>query len=136
MRRVYDDARYSEIADNIMGILKNLTADRISEYSYGMYRAKTYKIRQYIESKMPFLKFGKNEHAYGIGNNNAIEIILAGDTEEQIVGQLHLTDNMFGGVICWCSDIDDRRRTHSLKFVGCDPNNEFDMTYKLYPKRV
>ena len=134
MRRVYDDARYDEVSKQIFDVLLGITNDTISEYDYGTYRAQVSKIRERVKSKLPNIKFGKNEHAYGIGNNNAIEIIVVGENEEQIAGYFHLTDDMYGSVICWCSDIDGNRSTRTLKFSGCDKKSEYDMKYKRYPR--
>lgn len=112
MRRVYDDRHYDIISQEVLSCICDIPAKTVSEYSHGMERAKVHLVREYI-AEMTGLKFGKNEHAYGIGNNNAIEIIVTDDDEEQICGLLHLTNDMFGGVIAWVSDIDGNRETPS-----------------------
>ena len=83
------------------------------------YRASVSKIRDHIAQELG-IKYGHNEHAHGIGNNNALEIIVSDpcSDEEQVCGLLHLTDDMFGGVICWVSDIDNKRKTQSITIRG------------------
>lgn len=124
MRRVYDDCKYDEVSTKIMNIIRQIPADRVSEYHYGMYRARTSMIRDYI-GRIVDVKFGKNEHRGGIGNNNAIELIVDSGSEEQICGLLHLTDDMFGSVICWVSDIDGGRRTETMYIHGCDVKERY-----------
>ena len=120
MRRVYDDEKYYDIALQIMKIVDNINPKNVSEYDYGMYRARPHKVKEYIYRNMyGAISFGNNTHAHGIGNNNTIEIICkANENEEQICGLLHLTNDMFGGCIVWVSDIDGKRTTHSRKIVG------------------
>ena len=116
MRRVYDDEKYDDIATQIMRIVDSINPKDVSEYDYGMDRVQTYKVRKYIGDRLGCISFGKNTHAYGIGNNNAIEIVYkANENEEQICGLLHLTDDMYGGCIVWVSDIDEVRSSHSRK---------------------
>lgn len=110
MRRVYDDKHYEEISARINKIIYSIPTDEVSMYDYGMNRVKVSLVRQYIWERMN-IEFGKNEHAHGIGNNNALEIIVTEDNEQQVCGLLHLTNDMFGGVYAWVSDIDGERKT-------------------------
>ena len=134
MRRVYDDKNYAEISEKIGKILYDIAADEVSEYCYGTYRAKVYLVQEYIAERVP-IKFGRNEHEYGIGNNNAIEIIVTDGDEEQICGLLHLTDDMFGGVIAWTSDIDEKRKGYQRKIYGCDPKSEYSIKLNRFRGR-
>lgn len=114
MRRVYDDAYYDAMSRAIMDFIHGIDRKEVTEYSYGMDRASVHKISQKVLSNFP-IKFGRVEHANGIGNNNAIELIIVKDNEEQIFGLLHITDDMYGRCICWLSDIDKKRKTESRK---------------------
>ena len=116
MRRVVDDRMYVVISDQINKLIWSLDPKPLSAYSWGMDRVNVGMVRDAIAARIPNIKFGKNEHANGIGNNNAYEIIYTGNPrEEQICGLLHLTDDMYGGVICWVSDVDNTTKTPSRK---------------------
>ena len=116
MRRVIDDTMYKPIAVQINEAIRKINPATCSEYSWGMNRVKVSMVRDAIVRCVPKIRLGKNEHANGIGNNNAYEIIYTGNPqEEQICGLLHLTDDMFGGVIAWVSDVDGNRPTLSRK---------------------
>lgn len=120
MRRVYDDTFFEEVKIHLTEALEDIALNpkTVTKYSYGMNRAEVYEIRKRLESVYGY-KFGKNEHAHGIGNNNAIELIVETDyDEEQICGLLHLTDDMFGSVLAWITDIDGERRTRTIKIKG------------------
>ena len=123
MRRVYDDSRYETVREMISDILRNISPRSVSEYDYGTYRAQVNKIANRVKDEMIYygepIKYGRNDHAHGIGNNNAIEIIVDNGCEEQICGLLHLTNNMYGSVICWVSDIDGKRTSDSITIRGC-----------------
>lgn len=134
MRRVYDDKHYAEISEQISKVLFDIPGDEVSEYSNYMYRAEVSLVRNYIAERVP-VKFGRSEHANGIGNNNAIEIIVMDGDEEQICGLLHLTNDMFGGVIAWTSDIDGKRRGYQRKIYGCDPKSEYDVKLNRFRGR-
>ena len=110
MRKVYDDKHYEEVSARINKIIERIPAHEVSMYEHGMNRVKVSLVRQYIWERMG-IDFGKNEHAHGIGNNNALEIIVTEDNEQQVCGLLHLTNDMFGGVYAWVSDIDGNRET-------------------------
>lgn len=121
MRRVIDDMMYKKLSDNIMYFLDRMDTKTVSVYRNGMDRMSVPKVREYIVDCFKRLevpvKFGKTEHAYGIGNNNAIEIIWCGEEkEEQICGLLHLNTDMFGGMYCHCSDIDEENTTEVLHY--------------------
>ena len=119
MRRVIDDTKYGVAKKMIVDLLRFVPAHMVSEYSYGMYRAKPYLVRRYLEERLPLIKFGKCEHAHGIGNNNAWEIIYLGNPdEEQICGLFHATDDMYGTAICWVSSYDEDNRTPSCYIKG------------------
>ena len=114
MRRVIDDRMYHPIATQIDAVIWRLNPVALREYDWGMDRVQVSRVRDAIVSAVPNIRLGKNEHAYGIGNNNAYEIIYTGNpNEEQICGQLHLTNDMFGGVYVWVSDVDEKRKTQS-----------------------
>jgi len=116
MRRVIDDSKYPVIARQLCDIIRTLNPSELREYSYGIDRVKVSYVRDAILARSYGIKLGKVEHAHGIGNNNAYEIIYTGNPiEEQICGYLHLTDDMYGGVICWVSDYDGSRTTESRK---------------------
>ena len=120
MRRVYDDTHYEKVKDELIKALEDIAFNpkTVTEYSNGMDRARAYKIRKRLESVYGY-KFGKNEHTYGIGNNNAIELIVGANmNEEHICGLLHLTDDMFGSVLAWITDIDGERKTGTIKIKG------------------
>lgn len=122
MRRVIDDTMYEEVSEEIMEYMRLLRcrSSEVSEYSYGTYRALGSLIKEWLLShcKLPF-KFGKNMNTTGIGNNACYEIIYVGnDAEEQICGIIHLTDNMYGSIIAWCSDYDNGRKTFSVTIRG------------------
>lgn len=110
MRRVYDDSMYSKTSAEITKLLYAIRPAEVSEYIWSMDRVRPGRILGYLESRLP-VKFGRNEDTSGIGNNNALQIIVKNGAEEQICGLLHLTDDMFGGVYAWVSDIDGGRRT-------------------------
>ena len=62
------------------------------------------------------IKLGRDVNTTGIGNNWAHELIYtANPAEEQIFGILHMTDDMFGSIICWMSDIDKKRKYESIQ---------------------
>ena len=113
MRRVYDDSQYVKTSEDIMKLIAGIMPEEVSEYCWGMDRVRPGLIRGYLEARFP-VKFGRNEDTSGIGNNNALQIIVKNGAEEQICGLLHLTDDMFGGVYAWVSDIDGGRRTQTI----------------------
>ena len=115
MRRIYDDSKYDEVRDAIMLYVRNhINPKDVAEYSYGSNRVEPRLVRDAVERHLGNdYKFGKCEHAHGIGNNNAWEIIYMGE-EEQICGLFHATDDMYGGVYCWVTDIDEERKTESM----------------------
>ena len=121
MRRVIDDSMYDKVAETIMDIVKNIPANKVSKYDYGMYRAQSYKIIEYILERVDNIKFGKSMNTTGIGNNECYEIIYTGNSqEEQICGLIHLTDNMFSSQIVWCSIYDNNEATHGSRTItGC-----------------
>ena len=118
MRRVYDDTHFEEVADAIYEALWDIHPREVSEYSYGTYRAIPNLIFEDVLHKCKSIKRGADCNHTGIGNNNAFEIIYTEGKEEQICGILHLTDNMFGDVICWFSDIDGERETDKITIRG------------------
>lgn len=133
MRRVYDDSTFEVYAKALENAFCEIPADTVSEYDYGMYRAKVSKIKQSLLIRVANIKFGNTNHAYGIRNNNAIEIIYTGrKDEEQICGLLHLTNDMFGNVLFFVTDIDEERRTPTYKMWGCDKKNPNDMRLRRY----
>lgn len=116
MRRIIDDAMYKPIAAHINDVIHHINPASCRRYEYGMDRVQVSMVRDTILMRVPHIRLGKNEHAHGIGNNNSYEIIYTGNSsEEQICGLLHLTNDMFGGVIAWVSDIDGNRATPSRK---------------------
>ena len=123
MRRVYDDKHLDEAMEKVIPLFEFVKKNPslFSKYDYGTKRVQVYDVKNYIFDNLDYNGFpclaGKNEHAYGIGNNNAIEIIYVGEEEQQICGLLHLTDDMFGGVRAWVSDIDETRKTPTYKFI-------------------
>ena len=121
MRRVIDDNNYEVVAKSIMKIVMEIPANEVSEYSYGTYRANAVKIKEYILNRTKNIKFGKSMNTTGIGNNGCYEIIYTGnEQEEEICGLIHLTDDMFGSQIVWCSKYDDSTSTHGVrKIKGC-----------------
>ena len=134
MRRVYDDKHYEEISEQISKVLFDIPGDEVSEYDYCIYRAQVRLVREYIAKRVP-VKFGRNEHAYGIGNNNSYEIIVTDGDEEQICGLLHLTKDLYGGVIAWTTDIDEKRKGYRRRIYGCNPKCEYDMRVNRFRGR-
>ena len=114
MRRVIDDSMLKKISAHIDAIIWSLDPEDFTEYHWGIDRVQVGLIRDEIVRYTPHIKLGKNTHANGIGNNNAYEIIYTGNPqEEQICGLLHLTDDMYGGVYVWVSDIDNTTKTET-----------------------
>ena len=133
MRRVIDDAHYEEVKKAITDIIFKIPADKVSEYSYGIYRSEGYLIKKYILARVTNIKFGKDMNTTGIGNNGCYEIIYIGNPdEEQICGLIHLTDDMYGNTICWVSDYDEKRKGKTRKIIGCDPKSEYDIRVRRY----
>jgi len=67
--------------------------------------------------------FGKTEHANGIGNNNATEIIYLGNpNEQQICGLFHCNEDLGSSAFCYVTDIDEKRKsdTITIRGMGCD----------------
>ena len=123
MRRVYDDKHLDEAMEKVIPLFEFVKKNPslFSEYDIGHRSMMVGKIRDYIFDNLDYNGFpcfaGKTEHAYGIGNNNAIEIIYAGEEEQQIYGLLHLTAHIYGGrVSAWVSDIDEQRKTQTYEF--------------------
>ena len=123
MRRVYDDKHLDEVMEKVIPLFEFVKKNPslFSKYDYGKKRVQVYDVKNYIFDNLDYNGFpcfaGKNEHAYGIGNNNAIEIIYAGEEEQQICGLLHLTAHIYGGgVSAWVSDIDEQRKTPTYEF--------------------
>ena len=115
MRRVYDDFYYNKVSKEIYKALRSISRDDVSEYEWGMKRSQRSLIMRKILFQVPDIKWGKSCNTTGIGNNGCYEVIYTGnDKEEQIIGLIHLTDNMFGTTICWVSDIDNDRKTLSV----------------------
>ena len=123
MRRVYDDKHLDEAMEKVIPLFEFVKKNPslFSEYDISHRSMMVGKIRDYIFDNLDYNGFpcfaGKTEHAYGIGNNNAIEIIYAGEEEQQICGLLHLTAHIYGGgVSAWVSDIDEQRKTPTYEF--------------------
>lgn len=111
MRRVIDDRHYAEVAEDIKSIVLNMPEEAVSKYSYGMYRASSEKIKEYILRKTHLpIKFGKSLNTTVIGNNEQYEIIYSSPDEEEICGAIHLTDNMYGSEIVFVTDYDGHNR--------------------------
>ena len=116
MRRVFDDTQYNKISKAIDEVLHGIDRDGVSKYEFGCMRSQCSLIMKEIIIAVPDIKWGRNCNTTGIGNNRCYEIIYTGnENEEQIVGLIHLTDNMYGRHICWVSDIDGKRNTESVK---------------------
>jgi hypothetical protein len=123
MRRVIDDAHYEEVKKMVMDVIFKISAAKVSEYDYGIYRAQRDLIMKYILKKLSkVIKFGKDMNNTGIGNNACYELIYLGDSkEEQICGIIHLTDDMYGDIICWVTDYDEKRKSKERTIYGCKP---------------
>jgi len=130
MRRVIDDTHLTEVADAVYEIIEEIDPADVSRYDYGMYRAMVSLVRQKIllELNRRFqdnvVTFGETTHAYGIGNNNEIELVFHTPAEQQICGRLCLINNMFGDVICFLKDVDRNRLEDypSIKIRGREPS--------------
>lgn len=123
MRRVIDDTMYEKISDDIMHFVDFMPIKSVSKYEWGMDRIQVSKVKAYISNRFTELevpvKFCKTEHAHGIGNNNAIEIVWCGEEkEEQICGLLHLNTDMYGGIYCYCTDVDGGTKTDVIHYRG------------------
>lgn len=125
MRRVIDDAHYEEVKKMVMDVIFEIqyVADEVSKYEYGTYRAQRDLIMEYILKELnKVIKFGKDMNDTGIGNNACYELIYLGDPkEEQICGVIHLTNDMFGDIICWVTDYDEERESKECTIRGCEP---------------
>lgn len=125
MRRVIDDAHYEEVKKMVMDVIFEIqyVADEVSKYEYGTYRAQRDLIMEYILKELnKVIKFGKDMNDTGIGNNACYELIYLGDPkEEQICGIIHLTNDMFGNIICWVTDYDEERESKECTIRGCRP---------------
>jgi|GEM_PF-6022411 len=129
MRRVIDDTQFEAARDTFMSAFREIPAADVSKYGYGMYRAEVSEIRTALSKRVPNYMLGQKKP--DIGNNNAIEIIYTGDEkEQQVCGLLHLTDDMFGGVICWVTDIDEQRWSERYIIRGIDRNSDYDRRFK------
>ena len=114
MRRVIDDRFYGDVAKDITEIIKKIPRNEVSRHSYGTMRSDRKLIMSYILSKIDNIKFGRDMNTTGIGNNGCYEIICTSNpSEEQICGLIHLTNDMYGGTICWVSDYDNIRKMPS-----------------------
>lgn len=120
MKRVYDDTQYEYAANRIMDVISTINPSEVSKYDYGCYRAKYYLIQRKIEESCSSFVFRNVPCTHGIGNNQVREIIYAPDgfIEEQVCGLLHMTDDMFGREICYCTDIDGNRSTKHITIEG------------------
>ena len=104
MRRVYDDTMYHKLASGITSVLYDIERKDVERYG----RSVRSLILDKVFEKVSDIKLGKNVNTTGIGNNWKCELIYTGNPEEeQIFGILHMTDNMYGAIICWMSDIDE-----------------------------
>ena len=126
MRRVFDDTHFEEIAEEMMQIIITCPPKEVSAYEMGTYRAQTNMIVDYIFDRISIpCKLGRYTNTTGIGNNWAKEIIYTGnENEEQICGELHLTDDMYGSIIAFITDLDNRNfggKNNSWTIRGCDP---------------
>jgi len=125
MRRVIDDTHLERLADMLTEIIFAIPADKVSEYDYGTYRSQSHLIKDFILKHTNNIKFGQSMNKTGIGNNGCYELIYTGDPlEEQIFGLIHLTNNMYGGTICWISDYDNNIEWKSRTIHGCNPKDE------------
>lgn len=123
MRRVYDDAKYDWVSSAIMEAVRTIDPASVSRYEHGDYRAQSALIQQAILRAVPNIFFGRYVNTTGIGNNACWEVVCFDDDsqEQQICAVFHSTNNMFGGQICWVSDIDGRRATGSRTIFGTEP---------------
>lgn len=126
MRRIIDDTHFEEVKKAITEVIFKIPADEVSKYDYGTYRSQEYLIKNYIFSRVPNIKFGRDMNTTGIGNNGCYEIIYMDfeHEEEHICGLIHLTNDMYGGTICWVSDYDNNRKCKSRRICGCNPKDE------------
>lgn len=123
MRRVYDDTMYDTAKYDIMQAFNLCQPKKISRYSYGMHRASASLIKQEVlrilNANGNKFAFGKVEHAHGIGNNNASEIIYLGNpNEQQICGLIHTNEDMYSGCYCYVTDIDGNRKSSVIMLRG------------------
>ena len=123
MRRVIDDAHYEEVKKMVMNVIFEIPAEKVSKYEYGKYRAQEDLIMKYILKELSgVIKFGKDMNDTGIGNNACYELIYLGDPkEEQVCGIIHLTNDMYGNIICWVTDYDEERESITRTIRGREP---------------
>ena len=111
MRRVIDDTCYESKAEEIAEVIRRISANEVSKYEGGMYRAQCDMIIEKILESVGDIKLGRDMNNTGIGNNWSRELIYTGnENEEQIFGIIHCTNDMYGGEIVWVSDYDKGRQ--------------------------
>lgn len=133
MRRVIDDTQLERLAEVLTVLILGIPADKVSEYNYGTYRSKERLIIEYILNYTTNIKLGQSMNKTGIGNNACYELIYTGDpNEEQVFGIIHLTNDMYGGTICWVSDYDNNRKWKARRICGCNPKDEWSVKRLRY----
>lgn len=122
MRRVYDDHMYEATKNAICAAFNRINPRSVSEYDYGAYRANVGRIKNAVLSILnrngEKYMLGRVEHAHGIGNNNAIEVIYLGDNEQQICALMNINSDLYGGCFCYVTDIDGKRKSPTTKIIG------------------
>ena len=117
--RVYTPSKYEnefrKAINAIYDYAKTLTRKEVGEYEYGGYRARPKLVMYELDKYMQPLGFEVDarecKHAYGIGNNN--EWIIR-DNDLVQVGELHCTNDMFGGVIMYITIFGKRIKRDSV----------------------
>jgi hypothetical protein len=126
---VYDDKHYKDVKKFVYEELEFLSTHSgiVSKDERG-YKVKPDKITNYIESTaMQFLgdiAFRNPTHAYGLGNNNAYEIVFYDHEakEKQICGLLHINIDYKGNAYCFVTNIDGEDKGKRIEILRWDGN--------------
>ena len=110
MRIVYDDAKQDDFLKELYVSLEKINLKAIAKNSYGSNRINSSLVKK--ELNRLFCKFeilNDTAHAYNIGNNNKNSICYTTEKERQIVGFLHVNEDMFSGAYVYVTDYNGNR---------------------------
>ena len=113
MMRVYDSEPMKSYKEEIIAYIKDVMEIN-KETIRDKNKISNKKIIESLKRRFGNLKIGKNVNTAGI-RNNACYALIDREKCERIFGYLHLTDDMFGGILFFLSNIDDIRTTEIIK---------------------